>query len=310
MLRPSRPMMRPFMSSAGSWTTDTVVSAAWPAARRCMTTARMLRTRRSASRLVSSSIWRTRRAESWRIWSSSSLSRSCLACDGGEAGDALERADVALVGLVGLQQALREQLLARVELGDAGVERAPRGRSGAPPGGRSPGAAPARRPSRPGRPALLGRRHRAPGCRRGCAGGREPGGPLDQQQRRDHQAGRKHGRRDHDFHCPCPLSVRRPAGRGEIRCFFDLGAADRVGPGARSERISMKGGRGPPRQTAARCVFEGSAAGASARSVGVFARGGASWPSRLKLLEIALKVDDLLLVSKGPDGPGLSLRGS
>ena len=29
MLRPSRPMMRPFMSSEGSWTTDTVVSAAW-----------------------------------------------------------------------------------------------------------------------------------------------------------------------------------------------------------------------------------------------------------------------------------------
>ena len=81
MLRPSRPMMRPFMSSAWSWTTDTVVSAAWPAASRCMTTERMLRTRRSASRLVSSSIARTRRAESWRTWSSSSLSRSALACD-------------------------------------------------------------------------------------------------------------------------------------------------------------------------------------------------------------------------------------
>ena len=81
MLRPSRPMMRPFMSSAESWTTETVVSAAWPAAIRCMTTERMLRTRRSASRLVSSSIWRTLRAHSWRIWSSSSRSRICLACD-------------------------------------------------------------------------------------------------------------------------------------------------------------------------------------------------------------------------------------
>ena len=74
MLRPSRPMMRPFMSSAESWTTETVVSAAWPAASRCMTTERMLRTRRSASRLVSSSIWRTTFARSWRVWSSSSLS--------------------------------------------------------------------------------------------------------------------------------------------------------------------------------------------------------------------------------------------
>ena len=32
MLRPSRPMMRPFMSSLGSATTDTVVSATWSAA--------------------------------------------------------------------------------------------------------------------------------------------------------------------------------------------------------------------------------------------------------------------------------------
>ena len=55
MLRPSRPMMRPFMSSLGSWTTETVVSAAWLAARRCMATERIERTRRSASRLVSSS---------------------------------------------------------------------------------------------------------------------------------------------------------------------------------------------------------------------------------------------------------------
>ena len=38
MLRPSRPMIRPFMSSEGSWTTDTVVSAAWLAARRCIAT--------------------------------------------------------------------------------------------------------------------------------------------------------------------------------------------------------------------------------------------------------------------------------
>ena len=83
MLRPSRPMMRPFMSSAESWTTETVVSAAWPAASRCMTTERMLRTRRSASRLVSSSIWRTTRARSWRTWSSSSLSSAALAWDAG-----------------------------------------------------------------------------------------------------------------------------------------------------------------------------------------------------------------------------------
>ena len=81
MLRPSRPMMRPFMSSAGSWTTETVVSAAWPAASRCMTTERMLRTRRSASRFVSSSIARRRLADSWRTWSSSSFISIALAWD-------------------------------------------------------------------------------------------------------------------------------------------------------------------------------------------------------------------------------------
>ena len=79
MLRPSRPMMRPFMSSLGSCTTETVVSAAWLAARRCMATERIERTRRSASRLVSSSTARRILTESWRAWSSTSLSSACLA---------------------------------------------------------------------------------------------------------------------------------------------------------------------------------------------------------------------------------------
>ena len=50
MLRPSRPMMRPFMSSDGRLTTETVVSATWLAAVRWMLRERMLRARRSASR--------------------------------------------------------------------------------------------------------------------------------------------------------------------------------------------------------------------------------------------------------------------
>jgi hypothetical protein len=57
---------------------------------------------------------------------------------------------------------------------------------------------------------------------------------------------------------------------------------------------------GPPRQMAAKGMFEGSVPGPEARSVGVLARMCASWPSRLKLLVIALKVDDLLRVSMGP----------
>ena len=49
MLRPSRPMMRPFMSSDGSSTIETVVSAAWLAATRCRASATRLRARRLAS---------------------------------------------------------------------------------------------------------------------------------------------------------------------------------------------------------------------------------------------------------------------
>ena len=79
MLRPSRPMMRPFSSSDLSSTTETVVSTAWLDATRCITAARMLRARRSASRRVSSSTWRITRALSWRSSSSSSRIRICFA---------------------------------------------------------------------------------------------------------------------------------------------------------------------------------------------------------------------------------------
>jgi len=80
MLRPSRPMMRPFMSSEGRLTTETVVSATWLAAVRWMLSERMLRARRSASRRASSSTWRTSLAMSCRASSSVRLSSSSRAC--------------------------------------------------------------------------------------------------------------------------------------------------------------------------------------------------------------------------------------
>ena len=43
MLRPSRPMMRPFISSLGRWTTLTVCSAVWSAATRCIAVRMMSR---------------------------------------------------------------------------------------------------------------------------------------------------------------------------------------------------------------------------------------------------------------------------
>ena len=45
MLRPSRPMMRPFISSLGSGTTETVISLAWSAAQRWMAVAIISRAR-------------------------------------------------------------------------------------------------------------------------------------------------------------------------------------------------------------------------------------------------------------------------
>ena len=55
MFRPSRPMIRPFMSSDGSSTSDTVVSAAWLAATRWSASATRFRARRFASACASSS---------------------------------------------------------------------------------------------------------------------------------------------------------------------------------------------------------------------------------------------------------------
>ena len=51
MLRPSRPMMRPFISSLGRGTTETVASATWSAAQRWMAPEMSSRAMVSASSL-------------------------------------------------------------------------------------------------------------------------------------------------------------------------------------------------------------------------------------------------------------------
>ena len=65
MLRPSRPMMRPFISSLGRGTTLTVISATWSAAQRWMAVATISRARLSASSLARASISLIFRAVSW-----------------------------------------------------------------------------------------------------------------------------------------------------------------------------------------------------------------------------------------------------
>ena len=214
MLRPSRPMMRPFMSSAESWTTDTVVSAAWPAAIRCMTTERMLRTRRSASRLVSSSIWRTRRAQSWRVWSSSSLQQDLLGLRGAQARDALELEHVALARRLRSRPA-GSRTPARGGRASCAARRAPPPwRAGAPRGAPSP----PRRSLRSALDAAAGDRLGRDGLRgAGAARPGQRGRPAGEQRRGAHQprgqTQRHHHRCDHDFHCRflSPLGRPRPS---------------------------------------------------------------------------------------------------
>ena len=92
MLRPSRPMIRPFISSLGSSTRRVVDSLECFAASRCIATERMLRARRSASARVSSSICCSR-SPAWCLAScSTSASSSCLRLRGGEPGEPLELA--------------------------------------------------------------------------------------------------------------------------------------------------------------------------------------------------------------------------
>ena len=60
MLRPSRPMMRPFISSLGSGTTETVISETWSEAQRWMARVMISRARDSASSRARASISRAR----------------------------------------------------------------------------------------------------------------------------------------------------------------------------------------------------------------------------------------------------------
>jgi len=79
MFRPSRPMMRPFISSLGRSTTDTVVSMVCSTAQRWMDVDRILRARLLARFRASSSICFTSAVASRRASSWSTSTSCCLA---------------------------------------------------------------------------------------------------------------------------------------------------------------------------------------------------------------------------------------
>jgi hypothetical protein len=183
----------------GSWTTETVVSAAWPAARRCMHGEDVAHAAVGVALGLLLDL-ADEAAESWRIWSSSSL-RRMLGLRGG-IPNALELADVTLAKLRDLLFSLRQVSLGRLELSHARLERSSR---------------PTSRSSR--RPISALRASASSSLRAGGFGGLGAVGrsratgdarhALGQQQRGDHQTSREaqghHDRRDHDFHFPIPL---------------------------------------------------------------------------------------------------------
>ena len=122
MLRPSRPMMRPFISSDGRWTTETVCSAVWSAATRWMAVTTM-------SRALS---WASSRALPLDGPGdldgvvlgllADGLDEDALGVLGGHVGDALEGGDLLAVGAGELLAGLVELALAVEELAVALLE--------------------------------------------------------------------------------------------------------------------------------------------------------------------------------------------
>ena len=109
MLRPSRPMIRPFISSFGRWTTVTVCSAVWSAATRWIAVTMMSRAFSVASSRARRSIDRASLTASCSASSRTGLEEHALGVLGGHAADLLERDDALLVELL-------ELLAAPVEL--------------------------------------------------------------------------------------------------------------------------------------------------------------------------------------------------
>ena len=115
MLRPSRPMILPFISSEGSSTSRVVESVDDFAASRCIATARMLRARRSASALVSSSICWSARAGALPRLLLDLGDQHLLRLRRAEAGEPLELASLDPLRLLQLLELVREVALAVLE---------------------------------------------------------------------------------------------------------------------------------------------------------------------------------------------------
>ena len=220
MLRPSRPMMRPFSSSDLSSTTDTVVSTAWLDATRCITAARMLRARRSASWRVSSSTWRISARALVAQLVLELAHHDLLRLSGAQAGHALELAQLVAParpsapracgrGCAARSSSARSRSLELLRLAarasppcarrrsSSRASSARRARSSSSRSSRAGRAA----PPRPARPRGSGGAGATPLA--ACAGAR-----ALHQQRHRHRDRRRDQRRQHDLHLASPSSRR------------------------------------------------------------------------------------------------------
>ena len=116
MLRPSRPMIRPFISSLGRWTTVTVCSAVWSAATRCIAVTMISRAFSWASSRARRSIERASLTASCSASSRMASRRTPLASSADMPGDLLEGRDPLLVELGERLALVLEVALAVVDL--------------------------------------------------------------------------------------------------------------------------------------------------------------------------------------------------
>ena len=116
MLRPSRPMIRPFISSEGRCTTETVCSAVWSAATRCIAVMTMSRALSWASSRALRSIARASFTASCSASSRTASMRMPLASSADMPGDAFEGGDLLAVGPGQLVAGLVEVALALEQL--------------------------------------------------------------------------------------------------------------------------------------------------------------------------------------------------
>ena len=222
MLRPSRPMMRPFMSSLGSWTTETVVSARGSPARRCIATDEDVADAAVGVALGLLLDLAQDPRRSWRTSSSTSLSSTCFACAAlsPETRSSSRTCCSAPPRAPALALGERPLAVARGRARAGGRARRRAGRASAPAGAARSSCADELR----ARGACSSARRAGASARRRAAAGRRP---LEQR---------------------CRDRGPPPARAAAITSFHGLSSLSRAGQATRPDRFAVSAARTSPRR--------------------------------------------------------------